>query len=73
MNPPLPSRTAPWVRRPDRWAFFLIAATTAARSWFVASGQLYLAQDEAQYWDWSRTLQLSYYSKGPLIAYLIRL
>jgi undecaprenyl-diphosphatase len=31
-----------------------------------------LAGDEAQYWDWSRNLDLSYYSKGPLIAYIIR-
>src|SRR5437763_9841190 len=31
-----------------------------------------LSGDEAQYWDWSRHLDLSYYSKGPLIAYIIR-
>ncbi len=31
-----------------------------------------LAGDEAQYWDWSRQLDLSYYSKGPLVAYIIR-
>jgi undecaprenyl-diphosphatase len=31
-----------------------------------------LAPDEAQYWDWSRQLDLSYYSKGPLVAYIIR-
>jgi undecaprenyl-diphosphatase len=31
-----------------------------------------LSGDEAQYWDWSRRLGLSYYSKGPLIAYIIR-
>ncbi len=30
-----------------------------------------LAQDEAHYWDWSRHLDWSYYSKGPLVAYLI--
>ena len=52
------------------WALslFVIALTTWARYWFVTSGQLNLAPDEAQYWDWSRTLQWSYYSKGPLIA-----
>jgi hypothetical protein len=32
-----------------------------------------LAPDEAHYWDWSRRLDWSYYSKGPLVAYLIRL
>lgn len=32
-----------------------------------------LAPDEAHYWDWSRhPLDWSYYSKGPLVAYLIR-
>ena len=31
-----------------------------------------LSGDEAQYWDWSRQLGLSYYSKGPLVAYIIR-
>jgi 4-amino-4-deoxy-L-arabinose transferase-like glycosyltransferase len=30
-----------------------------------------LSGDEAQYWDWSRHLQLSYYTKGPLIAWMI--
>ncbi len=32
-----------------------------------------LAQDEAHYWDWSRHLDWSYYSKGPLIAWIIAL
>src|SRR3954468_21563167 len=31
-----------------------------------------LSGDEAQYWDWSRQLDWSYYSKGPLIALIIR-
>src|SRR4051812_26093343 len=31
-----------------------------------------LAPDEAHYWDWSRKLDWSYYSKGPLVAWLIR-
>jgi len=30
-----------------------------------------LAADEAQYWDWSRRLDLSYYSKGPGVAWAI--
>ena len=36
--------------------------------------RLDLAPDEAHYWDWSRPehLDWSYYSKGPLVAYLIR-
>ncbi len=31
-----------------------------------------LAPDEAHYWDWSRSLDWCYYSKGPLVALLIR-
>ncbi|MCJ2164597.1 MULTISPECIES: glycosyltransferase family 39 protein [unclassified Pseudodesulfovibrio] len=57
--------------RLDLLALLLIAASFAVRYWFVASGQLNLVQDEAQYWDWIRRPQLSYYSKGPLIAWMI--
>ena len=57
--------------RADLWAFGIILVSLAARLVFAATGQLDLVQDEAQYWDWSRRLQASYYSKGPLVAYLI--
>ena len=30
-----------------------------------------LSGDEAHYWEWSRHLDISYYSKGPLVAYII--
>ncbi len=54
------------------WALLLMLAFAAARLWIAGSGQLDLAQDEAQYWDWSRRgFALSYYSKGPLIAWII--
>jgi hypothetical protein len=40
--------------------------------WYlVADCPLDLSGDEAHYWEWSRQLDLSYYSKGPLVAYLI--
>lgn len=32
-----------------------------------------LVEDEAQYWDWSRHLALSYYTKGPGVAWTIAL
>ncbi|SOB58751.1 Dolichyl-phosphate-mannose-protein mannosyltransferase family protein [Pseudodesulfovibrio profundus] len=57
--------------RLDVIAFVIIALSFAVRYWFVDSGQLNLVQDEAQYWDWIRRPQLSYYSKGPLIAWVI--
>ncbi len=53
------------------WACGIIAVSFLVRFWFVATGQLNLSQDEAQYWDWTRHLQLSYYSKGPLITWII--
>lgn len=53
-------------------AWLIIIASTLVRVWFILFGGTDLFTDEAQYWDWSRTLQLSYYSKGPLIAYFIR-
>jgi 4-amino-4-deoxy-L-arabinose transferase-like glycosyltransferase len=58
--------------RPGLWAFVLITVFTALRFWFVSTHQLGLVQDEAQYWDWTRHMQLTYYSKGPLIAWIIR-
>jgi 4-amino-4-deoxy-L-arabinose transferase-like glycosyltransferase len=44
---------------------------TAFHLWLISSGRWPLAPDEAQYWDWSRHLDWSYYSKGPMVAYLI--
>lgn len=61
-----------WRRHPHVCAVGIIVLTTFCRYLFVVSGQLNLAQDEAQYWDWSRRIQWSYYSKGPLIAWIIR-
>ena len=55
-------------------AIGLIAVSTAA-TMCLSSGALCpleLAPDEAHYWDWSRHLDWSYYSKGPLVAWLIR-
>jgi undecaprenyl-diphosphatase len=48
-------------------------AASALRVWYLASGAIDLSPDEAHYWEWSRRLDLAYYSKGPLVAYLIRL
>jgi len=41
------------------------------RIFYIVNGPLDLGPDEAHYWEWSRHLDLSYYSKGPMIAYLI--
>jgi hypothetical protein len=51
----------------------LIVVTTAMRVAYLAHNcPLDLAPDEAHYWDWSRHLDWSYYSKGPLVAFLVR-
>src|SRR5579871_6762331 len=53
----------------------LILGSAALHLAYLANDcTLDLAPDEAHYWDWSRPehLDWSYYSKGPLIAYLIR-
>jgi 4-amino-4-deoxy-L-arabinose transferase-like glycosyltransferase len=61
----------------DRWSYWSLAGflvvVTAARLWYLQQGYLELAPDEAHYWEWSRRLDWSYYSKGPLVAYLIAL
>lgn len=49
----------------------LLGGLTLFHLWYIGSGMLDLAPDEAHYWDWSRRLDWSYYSKGPLVAYLI--
>ncbi len=52
--------------------FILILAFLAMlRIAYIAYGPLDLSPDEAHYWEWSRRLALSYYSKGPLVAYVI--
>src|SRR5579863_88185 len=59
-----------------RWALvaaLLVAASAGLRIAYMAHRcPLDLAPDEAHYWDWSRHLDWSYYSKGPLVAWLIR-
>src|SRR5262245_37141701 len=57
-----------------RWlAAAIIVAVTALRLLYLFVLCPYdLAPDEGHYWDWSRNLDWSYYSKGPLIAWIIR-
>ncbi|MBW2149266.1 MAG: glycosyltransferase family 39 protein [Deltaproteobacteria bacterium] len=40
---------------------------------YVQWGPMDLFPDEAHYWEWSRNLDWSYYSKGPMVAYIIAL
>jgi 4-amino-4-deoxy-L-arabinose transferase-like glycosyltransferase len=49
----------------------LVATLTALRLLTVFLTPLELYPDEAQYWLWSRTLAWGYYSKPPMVAWLI--
>ncbi|MGD0281343.1 MAG: glycosyltransferase family 39 protein [Dissulfurispiraceae bacterium] len=50
-----------------------LATISVFRIYYILHGPLDLSPDEAHYWEWSRRLDLSYYSKGPMIAYLIHI
>ncbi len=59
---------------PERRAFYwILGGWTLLNFVFLHLNIFDLAGDEAQYWDWSRRLALGYYSKPPLIAYVIDL
>jgi hypothetical protein len=52
---------------------YAVFAVTAARLLWLAAGQTDLYPDEAQYWFWSLHPALGYYSKPPMVAWLIAL
>lgn len=54
-----------------RATILIAAALTAVRLVALFATRLELYPDEAQYWLWSRTLDFGYYSKPPMIAWLI--
>jgi 4-amino-4-deoxy-L-arabinose transferase-like glycosyltransferase len=58
---------------PWRAALALVGLLTALRLVVLFVTPLQLYPDEAQYWLWSRTLDFGYYSKPPMVAWLIAL
>ena len=54
-----------------RFFYFFLIILSLFRIYFIIHGPVDLSPDEAHYWEWSRRLDLSYYSKGPMIAYAI--
>src|SRR5438093_12021123 len=52
--------------------FLILGAGLLRIAYLAGDCPLDLSMDEAHYWDWSRHLDWSYYSKGPLVALLIR-
>lgn len=53
-----------------RLGYGLILMTLFLRWLYIAGGVIDLSEDEAYQWLWSKHLDLSYYSKPPLIAYI---
>ena len=53
-------------------AFAIVAAAVALRLLALAHDATDLFVDEAQYWLWGQRLDFGYYSKPPLIGWLIR-
>ncbi len=53
--------------------FIFLLVLSLFRIYYIQNSPLDLSPDEAHYWEWSRRLDLSYYSKGPMIVYLIYL
>lgn len=66
-----PSSDADW----DRRAWLLIAGVIVFRAAYVwlFSAEFDLAGDIAYYWDWGRRLDWGYYSKPPMIGWLMGL
>src|SRR5271157_2283706 len=53
--------------------FLLLVLVTVFRLVYLIAAPLDLAADEAYYWDWSRQLDWGYFSKPPMVAWIIAL
>jgi hypothetical protein len=61
--------------RPDpflRWAMVAVFVATFLRALWLAGNPIDLYPDEAQYWIWAQHLDWGYYSKPPMVAWIIR-
>jgi 4-amino-4-deoxy-L-arabinose transferase-like glycosyltransferase len=61
--------------RPSEWlpgALAIVLAVTTARVALLALNRTDLYMDESQYWFWGQELAFGYYSKPPLIGWVIR-
>lgn len=54
-----------------RWTLGIVAVVTLMRSLVLILSPLDLYPDEAQYWWWAQAPDLGYYSKPPMIAWVI--
>src|SRR3954468_11713165 len=73
-----PRGAAATLRLPVARSYFVttlagVLAITGLRVLWIALQPADLYPDEAQYWIWSQQLAFGYYSKPPLVAWLIAL
>jgi 4-amino-4-deoxy-L-arabinose transferase-like glycosyltransferase len=68
-SPEARERDAVWFRN----TLVVVGCLLVLRLIFLAIAPLDLVHDEAYYWDWSRQLDWGYYSKPPMVAWLIAL
>lgn len=73
MNPDRGSSPAPLAPGDPLALVALVLALPLAHGLLLGAGGFDLHFDEAQYWTWSRHLDWSYATKGPLVAWLIAL
>jgi len=62
-----------WRSNPSACAALAIALLVVIRMAMVIVTPLEIGPDEAQYWAWSQSLDFGYYSKPPMIAWVIAL
>jgi Dolichyl-phosphate-mannose-protein mannosyltransferase len=60
-----------WRRSPSACVALVIGILVALRVAVVIASPVGIGPDEAQYWRWSQTLDFGYYSKPPLVAWVI--
>jgi 4-amino-4-deoxy-L-arabinose transferase-like glycosyltransferase len=63
-------KTKPANLRWDGYFFLLLIAVSLLRLGYLYIVPLDLGPDESYYWDWSRRLDLGYFSKPPMIAWV---
>ena len=71
-RPDLPPLRDPDAIRERQWlyaGYVMLVAVLLGRIGYLAAGKIELTEDEAYQWMWSKHLDLSYFSKPPLIAY----
>ena len=53
--------------------FIFLISITCLRIYSLYTSPIELSVDEAQYWDWSRNIEFGYFTKPPIIAWVIAL